>query len=46
MSQADRIFGRFPPFIREYIFSHSWESLRDVQVAAAQTIFDTITIFC
>jgi ATP-dependent Lhr-like helicase len=41
MSQADRIFGRFPPFIREYIFSHSWESLRDVQVAAAQTIFDT-----
>ena len=41
MSQADRIFGRFPPFIREYIFSRSWESLRDVQVAAAQTIFDT-----
>ncbi|MBR3862744.1 MAG: DEAD/DEAH box helicase [Clostridia bacterium] len=41
MSQADRIFGRFPPFIREYIFSHSWESLRDVQVAAAQTIFET-----
>ena len=41
MSQADRIFGRFPPFIREYIFSHSWESLRDVQVAAAETIFET-----
>ncbi|MBR2010881.1 MAG: DEAD/DEAH box helicase [Clostridia bacterium] len=41
MPQADRIFGRFPPFIREYIFSHSWESLRAVQVAAAQTIFDT-----
>ena len=41
MSQADRIFGRFPPFVREYIFSHSWESLRNVQVAAAQTIFET-----
>ncbi len=41
MSEADRIFERFPPFIREWIFSHSWESLRGVQIAAARTIFDT-----
>ena len=41
MTQADRIFERFPDFIREYIYSHSWESLREVQIAAAKTIFET-----
>ncbi|MBE6702673.1 MAG: DEAD/DEAH box helicase [Ruminococcaceae bacterium] len=41
MTQADRIFDRFPPFIKEYIFSRSWESLRGVQIAAAHTVFDT-----
>lgn len=41
MTDADLIFERFPDFIREYIYSHSWESLRAVQVAAAKTIFET-----
>ena len=41
MTEADRIFERFPDYIREYIYSHSWESLRVVQIAAAKTIFDT-----
>ncbi len=39
MTEADRIFERFPDFIREYIFTHRWESLRAVQVAAARTLF-------
>jgi ATP-dependent Lhr-like helicase len=41
MTEADRIFSRFPPFIQEYIYSHGWENLRAVQMAAAQTLFDT-----
>ena len=41
MSEADKIFARFPDFIREYIYLHSWESLRDIQIAAAKTIFTT-----
>lgn len=41
MTAADRIFERFPDFIREYIYSHSWESLREVQLAAAKSIFET-----
>lgn len=41
MTEADRIFERFPDFIREYIFTHRWESLRGVQVAAARTLFLT-----
>ncbi|MBQ9801913.1 MAG: DEAD/DEAH box helicase [Clostridia bacterium] len=41
MAEASRIFSRFPPFVQDYIFSHSWESLRAVQVAAAETIFHT-----
>ncbi len=41
MTEADRIFSRFPEFIREYIFTHRWESLRAVQVAAARTLFLT-----
>lgn len=40
MTEADRIFERFPDFIREYIYSHSWESLREVQIAAAKSIFE------
>ena len=41
MSEADRIFLHFPDFIREFIYSRSWESLRGVQIAAAKTIFET-----
>ncbi len=41
MTEADKIFERFPSFIREYIYSHGWDSLRDVQLAAAKTIWDT-----
>ena len=41
MTEADIIFERFPDFIREYIYSHSWDSLRAVQIEAAKTIFNT-----
>ena len=41
MSEADRIFDRFPPFVREFIYTHSWESLRAVQMAAAKTLLDS-----
>ncbi len=34
-------FERFAPFIREYIYKSGWQSLREVQVAAASAIFDT-----
>lgn len=36
--RGDEIFGRFPDFIREFIYAHNWDSLRDVQVAAAESI--------
>ncbi len=41
MTEAERVFERFPEFIREYIYTHNWESLRGVQLAAAHTIFET-----
>ncbi len=41
MTVADRIFMKFPPFIREYIYAHSWDSLREVQLFAAGVLFDT-----
>lgn len=41
MTEADRIFARFPNFIKEFIYSHSWDSLREVQIQAAKTIFET-----
>ena len=41
MTEADRIFERFPPFIREYIYSHEWKALREVQMQAAEVIFDS-----
>ena len=41
MTESERIFERFPEFIREFIYSNSWESLRAIQIAAAETIFET-----
>ena len=34
-------FERFAPFIQDFIYDHDWESLRGIQVAAAEAIFDT-----
>ena len=39
--EATLIFERFPDFIREFIYRHSWDSLRGVQIAAARTLFET-----
>ncbi len=41
MTDAERIFEAFPEFIKEYIYSHGWEELREVQLAAADAIFNT-----
>ena len=41
MTEAERIFSRFPSFIREYIFTHGWEELRPVQIEAARVILET-----
>lgn len=41
MTESDRIFLKFPDFIKEFIYRNSWDSLRDVQIAAAKTIFET-----
>ncbi len=41
MTEADRLFSRFPDFIKEYIYSHGWTELREVQLDAARIIFDT-----
>ncbi|ACL75326.1 DEAD/DEAH box helicase [Ruminiclostridium cellulolyticum] len=34
-------FYRLAPFIREYIYTHGWTELRDVQLEACKVIFDT-----
>lgn len=41
MTEADRIFGRFPPFVQNFIYEKGWDNLRDVQLSAAKTIFET-----
>ncbi len=35
------VFDRYAPFIQDFIYTHRWESLRGVQVAAADAIFNT-----
>lgn len=35
------IFDRYAPFVQDYIYQNGWESLRGVQVAAGEVIFDT-----
>ncbi|MDO5153140.1 MAG: DEAD/DEAH box helicase [Eubacteriales bacterium] len=34
-------FERYAPFVQEYIYRNHWESLRAIQVAAAEVIFGT-----
>ena len=41
MSEADRIFSMFPDFIKEYIYSHGWTELREIQLSAAKCIFES-----
>lgn len=41
MNNNESIFERFPDYIREYIYQHSWESLREIQVLAARSLFNT-----
>lgn len=38
---GDSPFYRLSPFIQEYIYRHGWTELRDIQVEAAQALFDT-----
>lgn len=35
------IFDRYAPFVQDFIYEHEWESLRAIQVAAADAIFNT-----
>ncbi len=35
------IFGKFAPFIQDYIYNSGWENLREVQTQAAKVLFDT-----
>ncbi len=35
------IFYRFAPFIQDFIYRQGWETLREVQTAAAKTLFET-----
>ena len=41
MERNESIFERFPDYIREYIYQHSWESLREIQLLAAESLFNT-----
>ena len=34
-------FDRYAPFIQDFIYGSNWESLRSIQIAAAEAIFDT-----
>lgn len=35
------VFERYAPFVRDFIYEHEWESLRAIQLAAADAIFNT-----
>ena len=35
------VFDRYAPFVQDFIYAHEWESLRGIQVAAGDAIFNT-----
>ena len=34
------VFSRYAPFVQDFIYQHNWESLRGIQVAAGDAIFN------
>ncbi len=38
---SDGIFAKFPPFIQDYIYKYNWENLREVQIKAAEVLFES-----
>jgi len=38
---TDSVFARFAPFLQDFIYRAEWKTLRPVQIAAAQAVFDT-----
>ncbi len=38
---ADAVFYRYAPFIRDFIYRNNWAALRGVQLEAAKVLFDT-----
>lgn len=38
---SEDIFSRFSVFIQDYIYRSGWQSLREIQIAAAKVIFET-----
>ena len=41
MTEADKIFSKFPDFIKEFIYRNNWTELREIQLDAADVIFNT-----
>ena len=41
MNKAEQLFERFPDYIKNFIYENSWTALRDVQIAAAESIFES-----
>lgn len=37
---SESVFYRFAPFIQDYIYRNKWDELHEIQVAAAEIIFD------
>ncbi|MBE6469227.1 MAG: DEAD/DEAH box helicase [Coriobacteriaceae bacterium] len=35
------VFDRYAPFVQDFIYSNGWESLRSIQVAAAEAVFES-----
>lgn len=35
------VFDKYSPFIQDYIYSRNWDSLREVQIGAAEVLFNT-----
>ena len=40
MTKADALFERFPEYIKRFIYENEWRSLREVQLAAAESLWE------
>ena len=41
MTEADKLFARFPGFVQEYIYSRGWQGLRPAQLFAARVLLES-----
>ncbi len=41
MTEADRLYRRFPPFVQDFIYRNGWQEIRETQLESARVLLES-----